>query len=372
MRAAQTAGGMLYEKTRSLSGPVPPALPGELTIIDNKIPGSLTLKAPSYDGALSVFPGTLTLKEADLTVCDGIKGIQGGPGSKLVAENSTVHVDLTEEWNSAITAFDGGIQLIGCHFTVPTDGEIKDGSIVKSDGSNATQVTIRPLKPVTGVTLDRTSLTLAVGNSKTLTAALTPSDASNQSVVWESSTPSVAAVDAGGTVTGVSKGTATITVKTSDGGKTATCEVSVVTPVPVTGVTLSRSEMTIAVNSVVFLTAAVSPGNATEQAVTWSSDNPAVAKVSLIGQVTAVSAGIAKITAKTADGGKPMSCVVTVTQPWSFDKAAKSITVTSSVSEASPVIVASYNDKGQFLGSTFVTKNTSSVVKGGAKYVKSG
>ena len=80
---------------------------------------------------------------------------------------------------------------------------------------------------VTGVTLNKTATTIAVGASETLTATVAPTNATNKKVTWTSSDPAVATVDASGKVTGVAKGTATITVTTEDGGHTATCAVEV-------------------------------------------------------------------------------------------------------------------------------------------------
>ena len=80
---------------------------------------------------------------------------------------------------------------------------------------------------MTGVTLNKTTLTLKVGASETLTATIAPTNASNKNVTWASSNATIATVDASGKVTGVAKGTATITVTTEDGGKTATCTVTV-------------------------------------------------------------------------------------------------------------------------------------------------
>ncbi|WP_158098441.1 Ig-like domain-containing protein [Collinsella sp. An307] len=81
--------------------------------------------------------------------------------------------------------------------------------------------------PVTGVSLNKTELTLTEGSSETLVATITPADATNQKVTWNSTAPGVATVDASGTVIAVGAGTATITVTTTDGGKTATCTVTV-------------------------------------------------------------------------------------------------------------------------------------------------
>ena len=79
---------------------------------------------------------------------------------------------------------------------------------------------------VTGVTLNKTSTSIAESYKETLTATVAPSDASDKSVTWSSNNTSVATV-ADGVVTAVAPGNATITVTTTDGGKTATCAVTV-------------------------------------------------------------------------------------------------------------------------------------------------
>jgi hypothetical protein len=82
---------------------------------------------------------------------------------------------------------------------------------------------------VTGVSLDKESITIPVGATEQLTAAVEPADASDQSMSWSSDNEGVAAVDADGLVTGAAEGTATVTVTTTDGGFTASCSVTVVT-----------------------------------------------------------------------------------------------------------------------------------------------
>ena len=80
---------------------------------------------------------------------------------------------------------------------------------------------------VTGISLDRNSATIKEGEYITLVATVTPSNADNKSVSWSSSSDAVATVDASGKVTGVKAGSATITATTEDGGKKATCALSV-------------------------------------------------------------------------------------------------------------------------------------------------
>ena len=79
---------------------------------------------------------------------------------------------------------------------------------------------------VTGVELNKNSISLSVGNTETLTATVSPSNAANKTIGWSSNNPNVATVTYG-TITALSLGTATITVTTADGGKTDTCYVTV-------------------------------------------------------------------------------------------------------------------------------------------------
>ncbi|MBP5725152.1 MAG: Ig-like domain-containing protein [Bacteroidales bacterium] len=171
--------------------------------------------------------------------------------------------------------------------------------------------------PVTGVSLDKTTLTLTEGDNASLVATVAPDDASDKSVSWESSAPAIATVDQTGKVSAVAAGSATITVKTTDGEKTATCEVTVnAAVVAVTGVTLDKTTASMLVGGDdLQLTATVAPDDATNKNVTWTSSNDKIATVDQTGKVTAVAAGTATITVTTEDGGKTATCVVTTTVP---------------------------------------------------------
>ena len=169
---------------------------------------------------------------------------------------------------------------------------------------------------VAGVSLDQTDLSLDVGGDKaTLKATVIPEDATNKNVTWESSDKGVATVSKG-VVTPVAAGKATITVKTEDGGKTATCTVTVIAPEPVsthvTSVALNRASMTMEAGTSETLIVTVTPSEATNKEVTWSSSKDSVASVDKNGKVSALSAGEAVITVKTKDGGKTATCKITV------------------------------------------------------------
>jgi uncharacterized protein YjdB len=164
---------------------------------------------------------------------------------------------------------------------------------------------------VTGVTLNKNSLTITAGQEETLIAVITPTDATRQNVTWRSNNTTVATVDENGVVSALSVGTAVITVRTQDGGKTDQCTVTV-NPVAVTGVTLNQSAITIDVGSFATLTATVQPSYATEKRITWVSSNNGVATVNGSGRVSALSVGNAVITVTTLDGGYTAQCTVTV------------------------------------------------------------
>ncbi|MCL2098796.1 MAG: SUMF1/EgtB/PvdO family nonheme iron enzyme [Bacteroidales bacterium] len=80
---------------------------------------------------------------------------------------------------------------------------------------------------VASVTLDRETLSLAVGEKETLVATVSPETATNKDVSWSSDKPAIATVSSTGEVTAIAVGTAIITVTTADGDKTATCTVTV-------------------------------------------------------------------------------------------------------------------------------------------------
>ena len=125
--------------------------------------------------------------------------------------------------NYSFTATDADNKEYSCDLTLKK--ALETGYYYKST------LTVKvPTVGVTGVTLNKTTLPLTVGDTETLTATVAPTDASNKAVTWKSSKESVATVDADGKVTAVGAGTATITVTTTDGEKTATCKVTVTEP----------------------------------------------------------------------------------------------------------------------------------------------
>ena len=169
---------------------------------------------------------------------------------------------------------------------------------------------------VTGVKLSATVAELTIGNSKQLTAAIAPTNATNKGVTWSSSNTNVASVSSSGVVVAKGEGTATITVRTDDGGYTAACTIRVSKPSPsvvaVTGVKLSAIGIELPVGGSKRLSTTITPSNATNKAVTWSSDNTSVAAVNSSGLITAKGEGTATVTVRTDDGGYTATCKITV------------------------------------------------------------
>lgn len=180
------------------------------------------------------------------------------------------------------------------------------GCFGSGGGDNNTDV------PVTGVGLNKTSVELEIDETYKIKATVLPSNATNVSLSWQSSAPTVATVNLG-VITAKAEGTANITV--SAGEKIATCTVKVrakgeaPTTVHVQSVTLNAGSLSLQVDGTATLTATVKPDNAVDKTVDWESSNENIATV-VDGKVTAKAAGTATITA-TADG-KSATCSVTV------------------------------------------------------------
>lgn len=168
---------------------------------------------------------------------------------------------------------------------------------------------------VSGVTVFPATASAGIGTSIRLMSTVTPANASNTNVTWSSSDTTVATVDASGVFTGVAEGSASITVKTEDGGYTSTSSITVhAVIIPVTRVTVWPVIASIGVGSTVQLNATVEPSDATNQNITWSSGNPSVATVDESGLVTGLAAGSVTITATTQDGSRTASCSAIVTE----------------------------------------------------------
>ena len=288
-------------------GKVTAVKPGEAVITVTTEDGGRTATCAVTVKAKAVSVTEVTLDKTELTLTEGETETLTATVRPDNADNKKVtwSSDKTEvatvDGDGRVTAVKAGEAVV----TVTTE----DG------GKTATcRVTVKAKAVgVTEVTLDKTELTLTEGETETLTATVKPDNADNRKVKWSSDKTDVATVGGDGRVTAVKAGVAVVTVTTEDGGKTATCKVTVKAKVvPVTGVDVKPCSVTIGANGTTKLTCTVAPSNATNRNVRWESDNPSVATVDSDGNVRAVSAGVAKVSAVTEDGGFRSGCTVTV------------------------------------------------------------
>lgn len=164
------------------------------------------------------------------------------------------------------------------------------------------------------IKLDQSELILDVGGSENLNVTLTPENASDKGVIWESGNTAVATVDEDGKVTAVGGGTTQITCTTTDGSMLIEqCEVTVIQPV--TQLILNYKSTELVKNSTLQLKASVFPDNANDKNVQWSTANEAVAVVSDNGMVTAKGYGTTTITCVATDRNACMvTCTINVTE----------------------------------------------------------
>ena len=183
--------------------------------------------------------------------------------------------------NSYVVSVSGGV------LTAKKEGTAKITVRTTSDKIATCQITVKAVEP-TSVSINNTKATIKIGDTITLTSTVSPKNAS-QNVTWSSSNTNIAIVS-NGIVTAKAVGSATITVKTSN-GKTATCNVTV-TPIEATSIALNKTSATLKVGENTSLSVTYTPSNATTKSVTWTSDNNSIATVSN-GVVTAKSVGSA-------------------------------------------------------------------------------
>ena len=173
-------------------------------------------------------------------------------------------------------------------------------------------------KPITGITLSESDVTLKVNETKTITASITPADATiPDAYYWTSSNSNVATVNDDGVVTAVAGGTAVISANSCDGGDVvATCNVTVKSN-KATSISLSATELKIAKNGTATLTYTILPEDAEVKTAEWivSDASVLIYKLNDDGSILigGKSEGTATVTARTTDGSNlEATCVVSV------------------------------------------------------------
>lgn len=244
---------------------------------------------------------------------------------KLNKKNASLNVGKTTTLKATVTPKDSKVTWSTSNKSVATVTKkgvvkgVKAGTATitaKAGTKKATcKVTVKAATSsvaVTDVQISTKTAEINVGGITNMNASVLPANATDKTLKYESSNPSVATVDAAGAIVGVGAGTATITARSAN-GKSASMQVTVKF-VNATGVTVSPNEVsTLGIGSVRTLEAIVAPAEASNKTVSWSSDAPAIATVEKdTGKVTGIAEGTATITATTEDGGFTATCQVKV------------------------------------------------------------
>ena len=209
------------------------------------------------------------------------------------------------------TEFKSAMVMLNLDLSMSLEGQLPTlQQSVKSFISRLYSASVDP-DVIKDIRLNRTSLDLIIGQSETLQTTISPSTASGNNLQWSSAIPSVATVDNSGKVTGVSEGTTIISVSTADGKEMATCVVTVRFQ-HVENISLDKTQLQLYVGKTATLAASISPSNANNQTITWTSSNPDIATVNDNGVVTAIAEGNAIITVSSVDGNKTATCSVSV------------------------------------------------------------
>lgn len=245
----------------------------------------------------------------------------------LNSANETMLTGDTLKLSASVSPDNASFKEINWRSSEPDVADVDDEGLVTAktvgravitaeaaDGSGAEarcEITVEKKEiKVSKITLNKTTKTLTEGESSQLTATVSPMDADNQELEWESSDVSIAKVDISGLVTAQKPGTAVITATSKDGsGIRADCKITVkkrkISAVKIESLSISSVSRKIAAGKKVNLTVTVHPKNASNPKVTWKSGNKKYAKVNSKGVVTTKKAGkgkTVKITAEAKDG----------------------------------------------------------------------
>ncbi len=296
-----SSGNEKIAKVDPATGEVTAVAVGEVTITAATSTKGVTATCPVTVRAAEVPAESVTLEPKELKLAVGeIESLT----ATVLPKNTTDQV----VWSSA----DESIATVD-----PVTGKVKaigagETTITATAGDKTATCAVKVRSVIERLTIYPTSVALVVNETLELKVTVKPTSAIGDGVMWSSSDESVATVDQNGVVKAKTVGITTITATV--GYKNVTCRVYVNEKIfKVAGVAIEPTELTLEKGQTGALTANISPANASNMSVKWSSDNPKIVTVDpKTGEVTAMDSGTATITVTTVDGGKTATCVVTV------------------------------------------------------------
>ena len=343
-------------------------------IVTALAPGTATIIVTTEDGGFTATCTiTVIMQVSNITLNKKALALVIGGTEKLIAtivpvDASNKTVAWTSSNNAVATVDNSGFVTAISEGTATIRAATQDET--KYDECEVT--VSNPNIPVQGLILNKSSLTLTEGGAaETLIATVLPANATNKTINWISSKPSVATVSSNGTVAPVAIGSATIIATTVDGGKTAICNVTVESPdVPVSSVGLPAI-LTIDGSETKTLTATILPSFATNTKVIWTNSDETVATISGTGltiDITPVAPAIGDIalrsttvTVTTEDGSFTASCEVIVRYIAVTEVVVAPGTVSKKVSESETLTVTVLPANASIKTVTWESDNTSAV-----------
>lgn len=294
--------------------------------------GTTTISATSEEGG---FIGSSTV------IVDNHGDDVAVVGILITPENITLESGYTHVFGFVIDPINASNKNVTWSSSNPTIASVDQNGLVTARGEGIVSITITTedgdfsdvssvtvTEPINGsllatrIFVQPQRVSLAEGESIVLSYEITPVNATNNNVVWSSGNESVATVNQNGVVVAHAEGVVEIAVTLTDGSRTSDSTVTVTTPdvddIPATSIAITPEELIIEIDDTFFLDATVSPSNATNSNVVWSSTDATVASVSQEGFITALSEGTTIITVRTVDGSN-LSAVSDITVLEIFD-----------------------------------------------------
>ncbi|MDY6323990.1 MAG: Ig-like domain-containing protein [Catonella sp.] len=286
---------------------------GQTVMITGIAPGTVTIIATNSNNGTALATAKITVKMP----VGAVKITDQGPIVQAQGTTYQLHwtvTPVTAEQGVTFKSSNTAIATVNDRGLITfVKGTVTPASITvtsKDDTTKSDSIEVVCTTPQAGVTLDKSELTLNVGETYNFKIKVNPTDASDKSFKVSSSDEQVGTISADGTFTALQAGNTVVTVTTSDGKYKATCKVTV--KQNSTGIALDASELNLNVGDTYTLKVTFTPATTTETGLIWSSDDDTVATVE-DGTVTAVGVGECEVSASTTNGNTAR-CKVTVYQ----------------------------------------------------------
>ncbi len=213
------------------------------------------------------------------------------------SDTSVITIEQAGDLSATVKAVAGGTAVV---------------SAINQDNIVVGSCLIKVHQPITAITLSQTKVTVPLSSKQfQLFATVKPEEAKNEELVWKTTDPAIATVDAFGMVTLKKTGTVSIICSSKeDGNISAICNVTITKSV--SGIKLDQTELNMFVGETYRLTYVITPADASDVAVTWTTTNKSVVTVDAKGLVSAKGVGQASVILKTADGGFMAICSINV------------------------------------------------------------